>query len=243
MSKKQTSNALVVLGDKELTYSQEQLPKLQTAALQQISQIRQLEREGAARAVLAGLTLHRVKASVKFGQFLPWLKANVKGVGYAQCNFYMRLASVFVEKMHVRKPDILALPGDQTNLALDDANGEARVFFAKLSDFVGERSLNELLDKYDIKSAPKLGGAREPAADDTPTEPPTPDQLYLQARDEIGSVISRAETLFLHENRLQYLVGHPEEIKGVATSLRALADKIEDAAKDLASATPTTAAA
>lgn len=54
MSKKTTSS-LVVLNSRELTYTQEQLPKVQAAAIEMISMVRQLEREGAARAIMAGL--------------------------------------------------------------------------------------------------------------------------------------------------------------------------------------------
>ncbi len=229
-----STSALVVLGDKELGFNAQQLPKLQAAALQLIDQVRLLERQSAGHAIMAGLTLHRVKVSLKFGEFMPWLKANVRGVRYSQCNYYMRLATVFVEKQHVKKPDLLALPGDQTSLAIDEqASDETRTFFLKLSEFVGDRSLNDLLEKYGIKGAPALGGAREKADTDEPAPAPTPEALYLQSRDEIGDLITRAEGLLLRENRLQFLVGHPEEINGVAASLRALADKVEAAAKDL----------
>ncbi|MFA5266035.1 MAG: hypothetical protein WC378_19610 [Opitutaceae bacterium] len=223
--------ALVVLSDRELTYNEQQLPKLQAAAIAQIQQIRTLEREGAARAILAGLTLHRVKASLKFGQFMPWLKGNVQGVAYSQCNYYMRLASVFVEKCRVSKPDLLALPGDQTSLAITSET-EGRALLEKLSAFVGDRSLRDLLEKHGIKNSPKLGGARD-AGEKDPQAPVDPEMLYLQSRDEIGSVIHRAETLLISENRLQHLAGHPEEIRGVAESLRSLADKIEKAAEAL----------
>jgi hypothetical protein len=241
MPKNTKTSALVVLSDRELTYSEQQLPKLQAAALAQIAQIRSLERESAARAILAGLTLHRVKHSVKFGQFMPWLKTNVKGTGYAQCNFYMRLASCFVEKCHVKKPDLLALPGDQTSLAIDgQGEVEGRMLLTKLSEFVGQRSLNELLDKHGIKTATKLGGARETNSDDqdNPESAPSAEDLYLQSRDEIGSVLARAETLLLRENRLSHLAGHAEEIQGVVSTLRELADKVASAAKDLLKAEP-----
>jgi hypothetical protein len=230
-----STSALVVLQDRELTYTQEQLPKLQTAALAQIAMVRQLEREGAARAIMAGLTLHRVKASLKRGEFLPWIKGSVKGVGYAQCNFYMRLAGVFVGKAKVSKPDLLALPGDQTELALDGGEGQARDFFAKLSRFVGECSLNELLDKHGIKTASKLGGLRETGDNGEDAAPALvdPEILRSQSMDEIGSAWERTRTLLIKENRLQHFVGRPEDIQAIVTGFRSLADEIERAAKPL----------
>ena len=48
------------------------------------------------------------------------------------------------------KPDILALPGDQTTLTLGDSH-EARALVGKLEKFVADCSLDELLIKYGIK--------------------------------------------------------------------------------------------
>ena len=74
-------------------------------------------------------------------------------------------------------------------------------------------------------------GARDAAALKPASQ--NPEQLYLLARDEIGSVLDRAEALFIKENRLQHMAGHPEEIRGVVDGLRALADKVDAAAKPL----------
>jgi hypothetical protein len=105
---------------------------------------------------------------------------------------------------------------------------------AKLAKFVGEKSLNELLRDYGIKGAPQIGGKRDAGAsseDDSPPAALDPEELYQQARDEIGGLIERGELLLLTENRLQYLAGHPDEIKGVVSGLRTLADKVEAAAR------------
>lgn len=239
MSKSDTKNttALAILGDRSLSYDQAMLPKIQEATLQQLAEVNRLGRERAARALLAGLGLCRVKASLKHGQFQPWLKAHVK-VGLVSCNNYMRLALAFVEKAGVSKPDLLALPGDQTNLAIDESDEAQRRFFSKLEKFVGQSSLSELLEKHGIKGQPKLGGARLPEGQDDDASA-DPEALYLTARDEIGSSIERIERLLISENRLQYLVGHPEEIRGVVESLRALTTKLETAAGPLLSgATP-----
>jgi hypothetical protein len=39
--------------------------------------------------------------------------------------------------------------------------------------------------------------------------------------------------MFVKETRLQFLAGHPEEIRGVVYSLRTLFQKVEAASKDL----------
>ena len=227
MSKTKNSSALVVLSDPQICTSGANLEKLQHAAISQLTQIRQLESESALRALVVGFAFHRIKASVKHGEFMPWIKANVDSAGHRQANYYMRLAVAFTEVARVSKVEILAAPEDGS--ALTTADDVAKRFMAKAAKFVGAKSLNELLREHGIKDAAQLGGAREqtPAEIDAPADA---EQLYLFARDEIGSAITRCEQLFLTENRLQHLAGHPEEIRGAVEGLRQLADKVEKAA-------------
>lgn len=227
------ANAVVVLNDAALTVQKQQLVALQSSTVKTLSLIQHEEQANTLRRVLVGFALHRIKASLKHGEWMPWLKKGVKGKGYAQCNFYMRLATVAAEEMRVTRPELLALPGDQSELSLDTAEGEARRFMEKLTKFVGDKTFNELLDEHGIKETKKIGGAREKRvveADPTDTDP---EQLYLAARDEIGGALAHAESLLVTENRLQFLAGHPEEISGVVSGLRSLADKVEAAAKPL----------
>jgi hypothetical protein len=115
-----------------------------------------MESKAAMGGILAGLTLHRVKASLPHGKFGAWVAqistsgGNLPAVKKSQASNYMRLALVFVEKAKVQKPDLLALPGDQTALELGDNAQHAR-FLGKLNGFVGDLSLNELLIKHGIK--------------------------------------------------------------------------------------------
>ena len=209
MSKTDNKNthALAILGDRALSYDQAMLPKIQAAALQQLAEVARLVRERGARAVLEGLALCRVKASLKHGQFQAWLKPHVK-VGLVSCNNYMRLALAFVEKSGVSKPDLLALPGDQTSLAIDAGDDAQRRFFAKLEKFVGQSSLSELLAKHDIKGQPKLGGARLPDGQDDESDdapPADPETLAAQKREEISAWIAKGRALLVAENACQFL--------------------------------------
>lgn len=242
MSKSDTKNttALAILGDRSLSYDQAMLPKIQAAALQQLAEVARLGRERGARAILAGLALCRVKASLKHGQFLPWLKANV-GVGKTACNDYMRLALAFVEKAGVSKPDLLALPGDQTNLAIDESDEAQRRFFSKLEKFVGQSSLSELLEKHGIKGQPKLGGARLPEGQDD--ESADPEALAAQKREELSRWVEEGHRLLITENACQHLA--PEDVRGFATGLDALHRTWRGAVKQLldgATTAPTTEA-
>lgn len=235
MSKPKEKTSLSISLKNRETFAVVEISQLQNVAVQQLAAIPRLQREAALRAILCGFTLHRVKATVDHGQWMPWLNQITTTGGNlpnrSQCNYYMRLADVAVEKMKATRPELLALPGDQSELTLDTADGQTRAFMEKLTKFVGTKSLNELLDEHGIKNAKQVGGKREAGDESAPT--PSAEELYTQSRDEIGGIIQRAETMFFTENRLQYMAGHPEEITGVVTGLRSLADKVEAAAKSI----------
>ncbi len=208
------------------------LAKLQAGVVVEIKLLDSIDTEVAARRIIIGLALLRIKATLKHGQWLPWFKKNVIGTGYRTCAYAMRLAEVFLEEAQPAKADLAALPTDTVSLATIDHRAEAKKFLKALKGFVGERSFAELLDEHELRDAPKLGGARGKAAAAAPAQPDE-EQLYLFARDEIGGVLQRAEELLVKENQLQYLARQPAEVRGVVESLRALADKVEAAAKPI----------
>jgi hypothetical protein len=206
-----TPSAFVVLSDTALRHDTTQLAKVQAATIEQFRSIPRLEREAAARAVLAGLALHRVKMSMPgefsrwIAQMLPKVTSWTPATAKKNASFYMRLAATFVERAKVSKPDLLALPGDQTTLALDVGEGAARVFFDKLGKFVGDCSLNELLAKYGIKDAKALGGARTGSDGNGKTVEIDPEQLAANARAELSDLHETARQLLLTDNVCQYL--------------------------------------
>jgi hypothetical protein len=175
MSNSPSNYALTVLGEKEnapaVAFS-----KLQSVAIQQLGMIQRLERDAALRAILVGLALHRIKAALKHGDWQSWIDANVQGAGRAQCRFYMRLAIRFVEKTRATKPEILALPGDQGELAIESAEGAARRLMDKAVKFVADRSLNQLLSDLGIKDrkADKLRKLSKDEAADAAEDAPAP---------------------------------------------------------------------
>jgi hypothetical protein len=232
MSKTDTTIALSVVTAPELVCAADDLARLQIATVEQFRVIGRMRGEEALRSLIAGLMLHRIKASLPYGEFGKWTKRNLQQFGDRWVNYLMRLALIFVQASKITKPLMLAMPGDQTELALDSMQGQQRAFYERAMKFVGRHSISELLDKHGIKETGKLGGKRAAAGGGKPG-PIDPDQLYLQARDEIGLTLSQAETLLLKENRLQHLAGHPEEIRGVVAALRELANKVEAAAKPI----------
>lgn len=234
MQKTDKSTALVLFASPELKATKQELVLLQQSAIAQFARMSAIRKEETVRGLLLGMTLHRLKASLPYGEFGAWMKSQVKGYSERWSRYLMRLAMVFAVKGRLTKPMMLALPGEQTELALDTMEGAQRAFMEKALRFCGDYSLSELLDKHGIKETGKLGGARE-ALPRGETTPPTPEQLYLLARDEIGAVLNEAERLLVAENRLQHLAGHPEEIRGVVASLQKLTSTLERAARPLLS--------
>ncbi|MBX3736716.1 MAG: DUF3102 domain-containing protein [Candidatus Didemnitutus sp.] len=158
------SSALALVQDRQISPRGE-ISKLQAIAVQQLAVIRQLHTSAAIRALLVGLTLHRIKAASTHGEWMPWLKKNFDG-GKNTANRYMRLALVFVERTKVQRPDLLALPGDQIELALEKPGSAEKKLMDKAVKFVGEKTLQELLEEHGIRDDAKHGKRTSSRGDD-----------------------------------------------------------------------------
>lgn len=236
MPKTTPSSALVALSGAERLPTVT-LAKLQATAIEQMAHISRAERETPLRAALLGIQLHQIKAGMP-GEFSHWIATKLAAGSHwtpatakKNASFYMRLGLVVVEELRATKPELLALP-DSSATQLDQFEGQARHFMQRLGDFIGDRSLNELLADLGIKDGAALGGARAKGAGKK-AAPLDAEQLYLFARDEIGGALQHVESVLLTTNHLQQLAGHTEEVRGVIASLRALADKVEKAAGPL----------
>lgn len=149
---KTTQHALTLVASPKFAVAKDEIQKLQATAVAQVAAVGQLETKAAMGGTIAGLTLTRVKHSLPHGKFGAWLDQLAAGgaVKKSQANYYMRLGLVFLEKMRVDLPQLLALPGEQLSLEVGD-NHTAKQFLGKLEKFVGDLSLNELLIKHGIK--------------------------------------------------------------------------------------------
>lgn len=230
MSKADTTLALATFTSPELRADPTQLALLQSGVIQQLELMRRLRGEEAMRGLMVGLTLQRIKASLPHGQFVPWMKAHISLWSDRYCRYLMRLALAFVEKTKAKKPELLALPGEQIEMNLEGAEGARRTLLEKMARFVGDHSLADLFEKYGIKETKKLGGAREDEAegDQPPAPAATPEQLAQAARDEIGTAVQALEQLLLRENRLQYVIDDETFLSGTVESLETLASKTAD---------------
>jgi hypothetical protein len=158
-------HALTVIASPELRAPAAEIDQLKEAAIAQCAAITDLEGKAAIGGILAGMTLHRVKASLKHGEFGPWLNqistsgGNLK-IKHSQASNYMRLALVFIEKADAQKFEMMALTGGGELLDLTETS-QGQSLASKLQKFVGDSSLNELLVKYNIKGVTREGD--EPA--------------------------------------------------------------------------------
>lgn len=131
-----------------------EIKSLQQSAVAQLAAVAQLEGRVAGYAIMAGITLKRVKLSLAHGEFRAW-QDQIRTSGahlpsVRMCDYYQRLAEVFLAKTKAPLPPLLTLPGDTLSLELPDS-GDSRAFVEKLTTFVGDQSLNDLLDRYKIK--------------------------------------------------------------------------------------------
>lgn len=237
---KENSKAVVILTDASLQSPKDNLDQLQAEIISHLVAIPLLESEAAVRAIFAGIGLWKLKESVGHGNFEK-AKAQMLPTGKhlpskKTCNFYMRLARVFVEKCRgINKGTMLAAMSGQLELDVVTSTDEGRAFFEGLKDFVGGMSLNELLSKHGIKDAPQLGGKREKAdaeSDEEAAESPTgPD--HVTVLNEISAPIAELERLLLKENRMQFLVEHKPAVRGIVEALRELTKKSEALAKPI----------
>lgn len=228
-AKQSDSTALVVTHAAALTNKQ-QLATFQEKTAEQLGIISRTESLNVQRRVCVGIALLCIKASLKHGEWLPWFKKHAKGNSYRQAAYMMSIGQVFIDTCRVGKPDIAALPAG--DFMLEAKDGPMRKLAIAAEKFAGDLTWSELLDEHGIKDKGQLGGARTAAAP-RKGETPDPEQLYLAARDELAAAHQRARDLVVNENRLQHLIGHPEDLRGLEQAYRDLADCISTAVKPL----------
>lgn len=224
MPKASSTSATVVLYSEAKINAAALLTKFQAKTVDEIEAVAKGEQDNTVRRVGVGIRLRIIKESLDHGEFKPWLAANVKDAGYTQCTYMMRVADAYVAQAGLGRADMLAIANGKAALVPAKKGKPAGKLAKAAAEFVGEKTWGELL--AEVIAAEDNGGPTKT----TKPKALTADELYERSRDEIGGLLDRAETLFLKENRLQHLVGHPEEINGVVNGLRALADKVEAAA-------------
>lgn len=232
MNPEHRKNSLAVLiNNPRLQVGSNDLAELQALASKQLAAISQMERASAVCSILAGITLWRVRCSLPHGRFVEWVEgasgvksapsAHLPGarpIRYRQANYYMRLASTFVEKARLDERAVLAAPADERQLTLETEDAAAKRFAEKLQRFVGECSLNELLVKHNIKAV-----SRDPAPPRPPRGPADPKAaLWLS----IQMAIKELQRALNDSDRVHYLGA--EEYAAMENHLRSLLNLIDE---------------
>lgn len=229
--------ALATLSDPKLSAAV-RLPDLQKIAVREFARLANSERENALRAILLGLTLHRIKAGTKHGEWTPCLREILTSVKIwspktAQTNasYYMRLALCACARAKATVPELMALPADETGFAIEGARAAAKRLMDRLDDYVGERSLDEILRDEGIKCG-QLGGKRERGGADGDLDPITAAQLYREQRlFLIAQGLDEIETAILRDNVFADLTA--DDIRPLIERITYLAKTARQAAKAL----------
>lgn len=160
------TEALVLLGSTRLELEKKDAQQKWGALVrQQVEEIGRQERMIPRKAVALGLVLHAVKNSMPHGRWTPWLTETLTGLtfwsaGTAKVNasYYMRLAITFVEQCKPAKTEVLAISSGNALATIADPKGAAAKLMSRIDDFIGDRSLNEVLIDEGIKQTGGSGG-------------------------------------------------------------------------------------
>lgn len=127
--------------------------------------IARTEKMNAARAILIGLSLPILKNSMERGQFRPWLEANVtqgnnwtKATAIKNASYFTRLAFKFVEVAKPTGDQVLAITNGKVVQGKPGKDTEAAGLLKAIEEFVGEKSISDLLEEHGIKSGGSGGG-------------------------------------------------------------------------------------
>jgi signal transduction histidine kinase len=157
--------------------------KLVVVAKSQMEELVRHRLETPLRAILLGMVLHKLKATCKHGEWMPLYEQILPAVKFCSSSTsrrlvsqYMRLAGEFLGATGTATPEFLALPGGQVELSLETSDATAKRFMAKMADFVGDRSLEELLGDLGLKDsqASRLRNLSKDEAEEPAEDAPAP---------------------------------------------------------------------
>lgn len=144
------------------------------AVAKEFSALANTERTNARRAILIGLALPIIKASLPRGEFEPWKKANLTqgkiwtpATALKNASFYARLSLQFLQETKPTADEVLSVTAGQAVQGKPGKDKHAAELLKRIDAFCGERTLTELLDEYGIRTpgtgASRLGGGETPA--------------------------------------------------------------------------------
>jgi hypothetical protein len=138
-----------------------------SAVAAEFCEIARTETMNSMRAVLTGMALPILKASMPRGEFTPWMKANLtqgkiwtEGTAIKNASFYTRLAHKIVEEARLTGDDVLALTEGNTVRGEAGKAREGAGLLQKIEKVIAGRTITELLEDYGIKSGSGSGSGK-----------------------------------------------------------------------------------
>lgn len=231
MSKAETTSLALVLADARIT-NKSAFTRFQNNTASQVAIIQRTEKENVTRRLFVGLALEMIKETFGHGNgWIEWKEKHVLSqMGESQMHYTMAAAREWVDQTGVKIPDVTALSGGKVWVNIKA--GPLKQLAASADKFVGDLTWGELLAREDIRDGtPHLGGTRPHGT--KKQKALSAEQLYLFAREQLGSIAMNFDRVILKENVLQYFEAHPDEaiatIEGMETTLK----KAKEAAKAL----------
>jgi len=177
------------------------------------------------RVVLLGIVLAQIQQSLNRGQWLPYIKAHLRG----KTSFAYRAMDIgraCVAEAKLQLPQLVALRQLQLDGKPSRKRDDAQKTLKKMERWIAARTFAELRAAYSDRQC-ALGGARNRPAKAVIDL----DALKAMKREEAAGLIERARSLLLRENILQYLA--PPEVKNFVENFHDLAVELKAAAKTL----------
>lgn len=205
------SAALAVFSNATLTPARRD--KIIAAAKEQLVTLVSHRQQAPLRAIALGMLLTQLKAGCAHGEWMPLYEQILAGLkfvtpGYARVltSYYMRLALVFLAAKDAAKPEYIALIGDNPVLSLEPADVRGRAFLKKLTDFVDDCSLEELLEREKIKKRKKRAGGDDEADGNEAETAQTAQDLFneIEERLQLACKTASDKSVWMKLSRQQH---------------------------------------
>lgn len=184
-----------------------------------LNQVEQLKTERAQKAILIGIYLLQVKATLGHGGFNGWASKHFQKTKRT-VEYYMGLAAKFCRSTKLLMPEIAG--ANQLSLALEAKDQTGEAFKDKLAKFVGGKGLTELMQQHGVI---KRGGLQAPAAKPgaAPEELPASLSPEAVAYQQMCAAMNAAEAELLDEVRWSLIT--PDLAARVLPTLKRLTER------------------
>lgn len=136
------------------------LQTLEMCIRRDLEDSRKIDKAGAFVGVRIGLELQAAKALVQHGLFEEWVERSFEGLTARRAQYHLKIAKVFLTETSGR----LQLPQATEMGALMVRSSDGSDLHKAVMDFVGEKTLPELMDHYGIRAKGTTPGGFRPSA-------------------------------------------------------------------------------